>query len=73
MHKGVFPILHIEALGYFAVFLMVMYANWGGAAGAGFVLPISMYFFGFDFRNSVAQSLASIAVSSIVRYVQNFN
>ena len=51
---------------------MLLLANFAGAAGAGTVIPIALYFFGFNYKNSINLSLASIATSSIVRYIQNF-
>ena len=48
-------------------------ANFVGAAGAGTVIPIAMYFFGFNYKSSIYISLASITTSSCVRFIQNFS
>ena len=72
-HKDIWPLLPIEWAGCVLVFLALVFANLSGAAGAGLVIPISMIWFGFDQKNSIALSLSSITTSSIVRYIQNFN
>lgn len=68
-----FPLLPIEYAGCVAVVVALFLANTAGAAGAGTVIPVAMYFFGFNYKSSIYLSLASITTSSLVRFVQNFN
>ena len=52
---------------------MLIFANCAGTSGAGTVIIIALYFFGFNYKSSIILSLASVATSSVVRYIQNFN
>ena len=72
-HKDVFPLLPIEYLGCLAVFIMVIVGCLSGGGSAGTVIPISLYFFGFNYKNAINLSLAAIATSGVVRYLMNFN
>ena len=72
-HKDVTPVLAIEVLGYFMTFLILLTSNMGGLGGGGAVIPIAMVFFGFDTKQSIALSNATIVVASLARYLFNFN
>ena len=63
----------IEILGSFLVFFILLTANMGGLGGGGALIPICMLFFGFDTKQAIAQSNASIFVSAVARYLFNFN
>ena len=72
-HKEVTPILAIEVLGYIVTCFILLASNMGGLGGGGSVIPIAMVFFGFDTKQSIALSNATIMVASLVRYIYNFN
>ena len=63
----------IEVWGSFVTFLILLTSNMGGLGGGGAVIPVCMVFFGFDTKQSIAQSNASIFVASLARYIFNFN
>ena len=69
-HKEPYPtVMAIEYCGYVAIFLMMIFANCGGLGGGASVMPLSMIFFGFNAKEAIVLSNASITVSAIVRYV----
>ena len=37
------------------------------------MIPVTIFFFGFDMKSAIALSNATVAVASICRYVQNLN
>ena len=53
--------------------LLIAFANCGGTGVGNVVLPICMYFFGFSGAKAIALSNSTILVTSLVRYIQNFN
>ena len=69
-HKEPYPNIYpSEWLGYIAIFFMMIFANCGGLGGGASVMPLSMIFFGFNAKEAIVLSNASITVSAIVRYV----
>lgn len=62
----------IEIVGCFAIFTLLTIANIAGLGGGGSVIIIAMVFFGFDTKQAIAQSNASIFISSVLRYAWNF-
>ena len=72
-HKEVTPVLTSEVIGYIMTWFILFTSNLGGLGGGGAVIPICMVFFGFDTKQSIAQSNATIVVASLARYLFNFN
>lgn len=73
VHKNVFPMDGFEFCGCILTFIVLFIANCGGVGGGGALIPVVLVFYGFDMKESIAQSNASILVSSIARYLYNFN
>lgn len=73
MHKDVSSFLPIEVFGCLITILVICYANCGGIGGGGIMIPITIFFFGFDIKAAIALSNATVAVASICRYVINLN
>ena len=44
----------------------------GGIPGGGWVVPVSIFFFKFDPKNSIALSNFSVFLSSFIRYLINY-
>ena len=65
IHKQLFPLKELEFWGFMAVFGCLWFANMGGMAGGGLVVPISIAFFKFDPKNAIALSNFSIFLSSL--------
>ena len=55
------------------VAVMLCVANMGGIGGGGTVVPISMFFFNFNTKNSICLSNFSIFMSSFIIYIYNSN
>jgi uncharacterized membrane protein YfcA len=72
-HKDIFPLFQKELLGMVAVLIALFGTNIGGAPGAGFVIPISTFFFNFDVKNAIALSNFSILLSTAIRYALEYN
>ena len=70
-HKDITSVLTIEIVGCIITLLLVFYTNLGGIGGGGIVIPITIFFFGFDVKSAIALSNATIAVASICRYLLN--
>ena len=70
-HKDLTSVLAIEIVGLIITALLIFYTNLGGIGGGGIVIPITIFFFGFDMKTAIALSNATIAVASICRYVLN--
>ena len=68
-HKPLFPMKELEFWGMAAVYAILWYSNLGGAAGAGLVVPIAIYFFKFDAKNAITLSNFSTLLSSTVRLI----
>ena len=66
VHKDIFPMNALEIAGCFMTFIV-------GLGGAGALIPILLGFFGFDTKQAIAQSNASILVASLARFLFNFN
>mmetsp|Transcript_31237 Transcript_31237/g.38596 ORF Transcript_31237/g.38596 Transcript_31237/m.38596 type:complete len:213 (-) Transcript_31237:1021-1659(-) len=71
-HKSLTPVNTLEIFGYIVTFIILLTSNMGGLGGGGAVIPICMVFFGFDTKQSIAQSNASIVIASLARYFFNF-
>jgi len=52
---------------------IILVANSGGLGGGGVVIPISLAFFKFDTRESIALSNVSVFFSSLVRFILILN
>lgn len=63
----------MEVVGLISIFFLIVFAAIGGLGGGGSQMPICMIFFGFDVKQSIGLSNASICVCSIYRYLYNFN
>ena len=64
VHKNLFPMFQLEFWGYSAVFWCLWFTNMGGMGGGGMLVPIAIFFFGFDAKNAIAISNFSIFLSS---------
>ena len=71
-HKSVLPMTTSEIVGTSMVPFLFFAAQSGGLAGGGSALPVTMFFFGFDTKQAIALSNASICAGSIVRYLYLF-
>ena len=63
----------LEWIGNFAVIIVLLTSNCGGLGGGGAIIPVAMLFYGFDTKQAIGLSNASICVASICRYLINFN
>lgn len=72
-HKPFWPLYTSEWFGLAMVALALFISCVGGMGGGGIVIPIAIFFFNFDTKSAIGISNASICVSSIVRYLYNFN
>ena len=62
----------IEIVGCVVTILALFYTNCGGiGGGGGIMIPVTIFFFGFDMKSAIALSNATVAVASIARYVVN--
>lgn len=68
-----FDLLPSEYVGSILILVLLFISNVGGLGGGGAVIPLAMVFFGFDTKQAIAQSNASIFVASVARYLWNFN
>ena len=59
----------IEIVGCFITVLALIYTNSGGIGGGGIMIPVCIAFFGFDVKSAIGMSNATVAVSSVIRYV----
>ena len=73
MHKDISPFLTMEVWGLIAIFILIVLANIGGLGGGGSQMPICMFFLGFDVKQAIGLSNASICTCAIFRYLYNFN
>jgi hypothetical protein len=69
--KAVFPMHQQEFWGMIMILLMLFYANVGGVAGGGVVVPIAFGMLMLDAKNAIVISNASICISAMVRYMIN--
>ena len=72
-HKEIDPLNKMEIFGCVVTFVGLLTSNMGGLGGGGVIIPVAMVFFGFNTKQAIAQSNASIFVSSVARYLFNFN
>ena len=70
-HKPLYPLNQLEITGLFATFLVFLGANAGGLGGGGAILPITIIFFRFDVKRTIALSNLTVFVSSLVRFLMN--
>ena len=71
-HKEIWPMTAIEWVGSVLIIIDLYASNCGGLGGGGSAIPFLIVFFGFDIKNSIAISNASICIASICRYIFNF-
>lgn len=70
-HKDIFPMLRNEYVGTWITILILFITNCGGLGGGGALIPVVLFFFKFDTKNSIALSNASIFISATCRYLLN--
>jgi len=68
VHKSIFPIYQAEFAGFLILPTLVGLANVAGIGGGGITVPIVMICWGFNTKESVAISSATIFVGSVVRF-----
>ena len=68
VHKQIFPIYQFEFAGFLILPALVGLANVAGIGGGGITVPVVMICWGFDTKQSVAISGATIFVGTVVRY-----
>lgn len=71
-HKSLFEMLPIEYIGCVLILILLLVSNMGGLGGGGALIPVAMVCFGFDTKQAIAQSNASIFIASVARYFWNF-
>ena len=64
-----FPIYTLEIVGIIVVPIIMSLNVMAGIGGGGFVIPLSMYFFKFTFKGSVAISGFTMFISNAIRYI----
>ena len=62
-----------EWFGCIITILVLAFTNTGGIGGGGIMIPVAIFFYGFDMKTAIALSNATVAVASICRYVANLN
>jgi hypothetical protein len=67
-HKGMFPLKGMEVLGCLMIFLALTYSNAGGLGGGGIIIPVVMVFFGFNMKETIANTISTVFTSALVRY-----
>ena len=72
-HKDVWPFNTLEWFGNIMTLIVLLTSNFGGLGGGGALIPVAMIFYGFDTKQAIGLSNASICVASICRYIFNFN
>ena len=72
-HKEILPLIGMEYAGCVAVVLIIVSSSMGGLGGGGAIIPIAVFFFGFETKQAIALSNASIFVASVYRYLFNFS
>jgi uncharacterized membrane protein YfcA len=72
-HKEPFSMFFKEFLGTWATVLCLFASNCGGLGGGGAMIPVAIFFFNFDTRNSISLSNATIAVAALARLIINWN
>jgi uncharacterized membrane protein YfcA len=63
----------MEWIGNVATFFVLLISNCGGLGGGGAIIPVAIFFYGFDAKQAIGLSNASICMASICRYLINFN
>ena len=71
-HKDVWPMTTMEWVGNFVTIIVLLVSNCGGLGGGGAFIPVAMIFYGFNAKQAIGLSNASICVASIIRYIVNF-
>ena len=71
-HKDVWPMTAMEWVGNFVTVIVLLVSNCGGLGGGGAFIPVAMIFYGFNAKQAIGLSNASICVASIIRYIVNF-
>ena len=70
-HKSLNPVNLIELIACVVTIVALFYSNCGGLGGGGIMIPVTLFLFGFDLKSAIALSNSSVAVASIIRYLQN--
>jgi uncharacterized membrane protein YfcA len=73
VHKEPFSMLLKEYVGTWVTLILLFASNCGGLGGGGAIVPVSLFFFNFDTRNSIALSNLSICVAAVLRYLICWN
>ena len=71
MHKEIVPFMTEEIVGCLVTIFVLFYTNCGGLGGGGIMIPVAIFFYGFDVKSAIALSNATVAVASICRYIAN--
>ena len=72
-HKNLFPLYPKEWLGTFVFAGFMLIANVAGIGGGGIAIPLAIYFFNFAFKKAIAVSSFSIMMTTMARFIYNFN
>ena len=72
-HKNLFPLHPKEWVGTIVFAAFMLLANVGGIGGGGVAIPLAMTFFNLSMKPAVAISSFSIMMSTLARFVFNFN
>lgn len=70
-HKDLWPLYPKEWVGTMVFALFMCVANLSGIGGGGIAIPMLIYFFELEFKQSVAVSSFSILISSLARFFFN--
>lgn len=70
-HKDLWPLYPKEIVGTVVFALFMCIANLSGIGGGGIAIPMIIYFFELEFKQSVAISSFSILMSSLARFFYN--
>jgi hypothetical protein len=73
LHKSIYPLNSVEIVGCFMIILFLMYSNTGGLGGGGIIIPLVMIFFGFNMKETIANTISTGFTSALVRYFMNIN
>ena len=72
-HKSIWPLFKDEAFGTLALFMVIILSSAAGIGGGGNIVPILLILFRFGSTESVAYSNFNIFISTITRYLFNYN
>ena len=63
----------IEYVGLFITIVALTFSNSGGVGGGGIIIPIVLFFYGFDIKSAIGISNAGNFVAAMYRYILNLN